>query len=91
MVSSSLCYLLLIPLLVGSIMVVAYAAKLDQEFDVTWGHGHPKMLNNGELLTLSLDKISDSGFQSKTCSLRLLKLCWHCNCLLCKFLSLLIL
>ncbi|RYR77004.1 hypothetical protein Ahy_A01g001493 [Arachis hypogaea] len=38
---------------------------LDQEFDITWGDGRAKMLNNGELLTLSLDKASCSGFQSK--------------------------
>ncbi|MED6196671.1 putative xyloglucan endotransglucosylase/hydrolase protein 23 [Stylosanthes scabra] len=62
MASSTLSYLLLIPLLVGSMMV---AANLDQEFDITWGDGRAKMLNNGELLTLSLDKASGSGFQSK--------------------------
>ncbi|KAL1372006.1 hypothetical protein HN51_002179 [Arachis hypogaea] len=61
MAASTLSYLLLIPLL----MVVAYAGNLDQEFDITWGDGRAKMLNNGELLTLSLDKASGSGFQSK--------------------------
>ncbi|KAK6794281.1 hypothetical protein RDI58_007734 [Solanum bulbocastanum] len=43
----------------------AIAAKFDQEFDITWGDGRAKILNNGDLLTLSLDKISGSGFQSK--------------------------
>uniref|UniRef100_A0A453SQX5 GH16 domain-containing protein n=2 Tax=Aegilops tauschii subsp. strangulata TaxID=200361 RepID=A0A453SQX5_AEGTS len=41
------------------------AASFDKEFDVTWGDGRGKILNNGQLLTLGLDKISGSGFQSK--------------------------
>ncbi|KAK6151469.1 hypothetical protein DH2020_014104 [Rehmannia glutinosa] len=41
------------------------AANFYQDFDVTWGDGRAKILNNGELLTLSLDNISGSGFQSK--------------------------
>ncbi|KAG0470701.1 hypothetical protein HPP92_017401 [Vanilla planifolia] len=36
-----------------------------QEVDVSWGDGRGKILNNGNLLTLSLDKSSGSGFQSK--------------------------
>ncbi|KAF7110558.1 hypothetical protein CFC21_110646 [Triticum aestivum] len=40
-------------------------ATFDKEFDVTWGDGRGKILNNGQLLTLGLDKISGSGFQSK--------------------------
>ncbi|KAL7093152.1 hypothetical protein ACP275_11G025300 [Erythranthe tilingii] len=36
-----------------------------QEFEITWGGGRGKILNNGELLTLSLDKDSGSGFESK--------------------------
>ncbi|KAG8372396.1 hypothetical protein BUALT_Bualt12G0061900 [Buddleja alternifolia] len=36
-----------------------------EDFDVTWGDGRGKILNNGQLLTLSLDKTSGSGFQSK--------------------------
>ncbi|MED6196669.1 putative xyloglucan endotransglucosylase/hydrolase protein 23 [Stylosanthes scabra] len=47
------------------VLLTASAAKLDQEFDITWGDGRAKMLNNGDLLTLSLDKASGSGFQSK--------------------------
>ncbi|KAF7103411.1 hypothetical protein CFC21_104403 [Triticum aestivum] len=41
------------------------AATFDKEFDVTWGDGRGKILNNGQLLTLGLDKVSGSGFQSK--------------------------
>ncbi|KAL4035898.1 hypothetical protein IC575_004608 [Cucumis melo] len=36
------------------------------DFDITWGDGRAKILENGELLTLSLDKASGSGFQSKS-------------------------
>ncbi|KAI4335437.1 hypothetical protein L6164_014081 [Bauhinia variegata] len=36
-----------------------------QDFDITWGDGRAKVLNNGDLLTLSLDRASGSGFQSK--------------------------
>ncbi|XP_015070689.1 probable xyloglucan endotransglucosylase/hydrolase protein 23 isoform X7 [Solanum pennellii] len=43
---------------------IAIGAKFDQEFDITWGDGRAKILNNGDLLTLTLDKISGSGFQS---------------------------
>ncbi|KAM7511726.1 hypothetical protein LguiB_010601 [Lonicera macranthoides] len=46
-------------------LVVASAANFYQDFDVTWGDGRGKILNDGELLTLSLDKASGSGFQSK--------------------------
>ncbi|XP_054794284.1 xyloglucan endotransglucosylase/hydrolase protein 22-like [Prosopis cineraria] len=63
--STTLSIMLLVPLLVSSLMVVALAGNLNQEFDITWGDGRGKMINNGELLTLSLDKASGSGFQSK--------------------------
>ncbi|KAJ4709356.1 Xyloglucan endotransglucosylase/hydrolase [Melia azedarach] len=51
-------------LLLGSLMV-ASAGNFYQDFDITWGDGRAKILNNGELLTLSLDKASGSGFQSR--------------------------
>ncbi|KAF9679806.1 hypothetical protein SADUNF_Sadunf06G0053400 [Salix dunnii] len=41
------------------------AANLNQDFDITWGDGRAKILQNGQLLTLSLDKTSGSGFKSK--------------------------
>ncbi|XP_027333959.1 probable xyloglucan endotransglucosylase/hydrolase protein 23 isoform X1 [Abrus precatorius] len=56
--------LLLMPLLISSLMV-ASAGDFNKDFDITWGDGRAKILNNGELLTLSLDKASGSGFQSK--------------------------
>ncbi|KAK9213421.1 hypothetical protein WN943_002809 [Citrus x changshan-huyou] len=51
-------------LLLGSLMV-ASAGNFHQDFDITWGDGRANILNNGQLLTLSLDKASGSGFQSK--------------------------
>ncbi|KAA0058297.1 xyloglucan endotransglucosylase/hydrolase protein 22-like isoform X1 [Cucumis melo var. makuwa] len=42
------------------------ASNFFQDFDITWGDGRAKILENGELLTLSLDKASGSGFQSKS-------------------------
>ncbi|XP_071726916.1 xyloglucan endotransglucosylase/hydrolase protein 24-like [Rutidosis leptorrhynchoides] len=39
--------------------------NFNQDFNITWGDGRGKMLNNGQLLTLSLDNYSGSGFQSK--------------------------
>ncbi|KAK9099920.1 hypothetical protein Scep_023350 [Stephania cephalantha] len=47
------------------ILVAAVAGNFNRDFDVTWGDGRAKILNNGGLLTLSLDKASGSGFQSK--------------------------
>ncbi|XP_010525738.1 PREDICTED: xyloglucan endotransglucosylase/hydrolase protein 24 [Tarenaya hassleriana] len=46
-------------------LLVVSAADFGREVDITWGNGRGKILNNGELLTLSLDKSSGSGFQSK--------------------------
>lgn len=54
---------MLMPLLFG-FAFVASAASFNQEFDVTWGDGRGKILNNGQVLTLTLDKFSGSGFQS---------------------------
>lgn len=44
---------------------VAASGNLNQDVEVTWGDGRGKILNNGQLLTLSLDKASGSGVQSK--------------------------
>ncbi|KAJ6841439.1 putative xyloglucan endotransglucosylase/hydrolase protein 23 isoform X1 [Iris pallida] len=37
-----------------------------EEVDITWGDGRGAIVGNGQLLTLSLDKASGSGFQSKS-------------------------
>lgn len=39
--------------------------NLYEDIEITWGDGRAKILDNGQLLTLSLDKTSGSGFQSK--------------------------
>jgi hypothetical protein len=54
---------LLIPLLCTNVAFVA--GNFNQDFQITWGDGRAKILNNANLLTLSLDKASGSGFQSK--------------------------
>ncbi|XP_021743523.1 probable xyloglucan endotransglucosylase/hydrolase protein 23 [Chenopodium quinoa] len=41
------------------------AGNFNQDFDITFGDGRAKIVNNGQLLTLSLDKASGSGFRSK--------------------------
>ncbi|KAL6873684.1 hypothetical protein ACP4OV_013766 [Aristida adscensionis] len=43
----------------------ARAGNFYQDVDVTWGDGRGKILSNGQLLTLSLDRSSGSGFRSK--------------------------
>ncbi|KAG5563709.1 hypothetical protein RHGRI_000046 [Rhododendron griersonianum] len=57
--------LLLAISLVASLCLVVSAGSFYQDMDITWGDGRGKILNNGNLLTLSLDKTSGSGFQSK--------------------------
>ncbi|MCD9643038.1 putative xyloglucan endotransglucosylase/hydrolase protein 23 [Datura stramonium] len=48
-----------------SFFMVAFAGNFNQDFDITWGDGRAKILENGQLLTLSLDRASGSGFRSK--------------------------
>ncbi|KAH9626473.1 hypothetical protein KSS87_006433 [Heliosperma pusillum] len=47
------------------IISVSAAGNFYQNVDVTWGDGRGKIVNDGQLLTLSLDRSSGSGFQSK--------------------------
>ncbi|KAK9213432.1 hypothetical protein WN943_002820 [Citrus x changshan-huyou] len=49
---------------VGCLAAVS-AGNFNEEFDITWGDGRGKIFNNGQLLTLTLDRYSGSGFQSK--------------------------
>lgn len=46
-------------------MVVVASGSFYQDFDLTWGDHRAKIFNGGQLLSLSLDKVSGSGFQSK--------------------------
>lgn len=50
--------------LICTIFIVAFAGNLYQDVGITWGDGRGKIVNNGQLLTLSLDRTSGSGFQS---------------------------
>ncbi|OVA20383.1 Glycoside hydrolase [Macleaya cordata] len=47
------------------VVVSSATSNFYRDFDITWGDGRAKILNNGQLLTLTLDKTSGSGFQSK--------------------------
>lgn len=54
-------------LLACSLMGVARGAgsSFYSDFEVTWGEGRGKIANGGQLLTLTLDRSSGSGFQSR--------------------------
>ncbi|KAK8615130.1 hypothetical protein V6N13_068914 [Hibiscus sabdariffa] len=56
-------FYLLLSLLTTSVLFVS-AANFNQDVSVTWGDGRGKILDNGQLLTLTLDRFSGSGFQS---------------------------
>ncbi|KHN21693.1 Brassinosteroid-regulated protein BRU1 [Glycine soja] len=51
--------------IVISTMVATCAGSFYQDFDLTWGGDRAKIFNGGQLLSLSLDKVSGSGFKSK--------------------------
>ncbi|XP_073010347.1 xyloglucan endotransglucosylase protein 1-like [Typha latifolia] len=65
MASSSSSKVLPFALLACSLLAIASAGNFFQGFDITWGAGRGKILNNGQLLSLTLDKTSGSDFQSK--------------------------
>ncbi|PON97940.1 Xyloglucan endotransglucosylase/hydrolase [Trema orientale] len=46
--------------------VIAAGNNFYQDVDITWGDGRAKILNQGKVLTLSLDQVSGSGFRSKS-------------------------
>lgn len=54
----------LLPLFI-SLIISSVSANFQRDVEITWGDGRGQIKNNGELLTLSLDKSSGSGFQSK--------------------------
>ncbi|KAJ6698749.1 XYLOGLUCAN ENDOTRANSGLUCOSYLASE/HYDROLASE PROTEIN 8-RELATED, partial [Salix purpurea] len=55
---------LLVSLIVNS-LVVASAGSFYNDFYFNWGHDHGKVYGDGNSLSLTLDKYSGSGFQSK--------------------------
>ncbi|XP_020580331.1 probable xyloglucan endotransglucosylase/hydrolase protein 23 [Phalaenopsis equestris] len=69
MTCSAMTSALLLPILACCLLsasVSVAGGNFYNDFDITWGDGRAKILNNGQLLTLSLDKASGSGFQSKS-------------------------
>ncbi|WMV39485.1 hypothetical protein MTR67_032870 [Solanum verrucosum] len=59
-------HLLLISIvLMGSLVAVLAAGNFNDLTEITWGDGRGKILDGGKGLSLSLDKLSGSGFQSK--------------------------
>ncbi|XP_058068047.1 probable xyloglucan endotransglucosylase/hydrolase protein 23 [Magnolia sinica] len=57
--------IMLVMLVLSTSSMAAFANNFQQDFDITWGDGRAKILDNGNCLILSLDKTSGSGFQSK--------------------------
>lgn len=52
-------------MVLAMVVATASASNFYQDFDLTWGDHRAQILNGGQLLSLSLDKVSGSGFQSK--------------------------
>lgn len=52
-------------LIACSLAAIATAGNFYRDFDITWGDGRAKILEGGQLLTLTLDKTTGSGFQSR--------------------------
>ncbi|KAK2449437.1 putative xyloglucan endotransglucosylase/hydrolase protein [Trifolium repens] len=52
-------------LFVATCFVVSSAGNFYQDIEITWGDNRAKILENGQSLSLSLDKASGSGFRSK--------------------------
>ncbi|KAJ8750954.1 hypothetical protein K2173_016135 [Erythroxylum novogranatense] len=63
--TSSSLLLVLISLVLSGSVVVTNAGTMYQEINMTWGNGRGKIVNRGNLLVLSLDNSSGSGFESK--------------------------
>ncbi|XP_042941799.1 xyloglucan endotransglucosylase/hydrolase 2-like [Carya illinoinensis] len=61
---SSIRWMLLLSVFVSSFMG-SFAGTFYDHFDITWGDHRAKILDEGNLLTLTLDQVSGSGFQSK--------------------------
>ncbi|KAK6917963.1 Glycoside hydrolase family 16 [Dillenia turbinata] len=57
--------MLLFAAFLSSLVIIANAGNFIQSFDINWGNQNVRILEGGQFLSLSLDKISGSGFQSK--------------------------
>ncbi|KAM7497777.1 hypothetical protein LguiA_022191 [Lonicera macranthoides] len=56
---------MLLPCIFLACLVASSSANFYQDAQITWGDQRAKILNGGQLLTLSLDQASGAGFQSK--------------------------
>ncbi|KAM7497784.1 hypothetical protein LguiA_022198 [Lonicera macranthoides] len=56
---------MLLPCIFLAYLVASSSANFYQDAQITWGNQRAKILNGGQLLTLSLDQASGAGFQSK--------------------------
>ena len=63
--TSSFMFVITVLVAASLIEVAAAAGGFYQNFDITWGAGRAKILSGGQLLTLTLDRASGSGFKSK--------------------------
>lgn len=54
-----------LPVFLLLLLAALACADFNRDFDITWGEGRAKILEDGKALTLSLDKASGSGFRSK--------------------------
>ncbi|KAJ6893779.1 xyloglucan endotransglucosylase/hydrolase 2-like isoform X1 [Populus alba x Populus x berolinensis] len=52
--------------LIMASFIAASAGNFNQEVDLTWGGDRAKILSGGNVLSLTLDKVCGSGFQSKS-------------------------
>ncbi|KAM0943959.1 putative xyloglucan:xyloglucosyl transferase [Dioscorea sansibarensis] len=63
--TSPLVLVFLMSLIHASLVSLVTGDSMDRDLEISWGDGRGKFLNNADLLSLSLDKYSGSGFQSK--------------------------
>lgn len=59
------CSPILISLSILSCSALIFAGDFRKDIDIVWGSDKAKILENGQAITLSLDKASGSGFESK--------------------------
>ncbi|PON55708.1 Xyloglucan endotransglucosylase/hydrolase [Parasponia andersonii] len=61
--SNGFSMIVLVSLALSSLAMVY--GNFNQDFDITWGGNRAKVFEQGQLLSLSLDRVSGSGFESK--------------------------
>ncbi|KAB1215485.1 Brassinosteroid-regulated protein BRU1 [Morella rubra] len=63
--SSKLSLMLFLSMSMSSLILVAVSGNFYHDFEIMWGGPRARILDGGQLLTLSLDRVSGSGFRSK--------------------------